>query len=290
MSGVVVVADGGSTKCHWVIFGGGVDMDIVTEGVNPVIMSAEQIFDVWSGALAHILPRKLGFEAVHYYGAGCVGGDANEKVRQALRRLTWCDSIEVCSDMLGAARATLRHSAGVACILGTGCNSCLYDGRDIASSIRPLGYILGDEGSGADIGKHIVADALKGLLPTVVTEAFFRFADADYRGIIDRIYSQPRANAYLATFARFAAQWANDASVSSIVRERLDMFLRRNVLLYPPKSLSGGVSFVGGVAHQFEDALRGACAAHGLEVKAVVADPVAGERRYHSVWEVNPTL
>lgn len=290
MSGVVVVADGGSTKCHWAIFGGGVDMDIVTEGVNPVMMSADQIFDLWGGALAHILPQKLGIDAVHYYGAGCVGGDANERMRQALERLTGCDSIEVGSDMLGAARATLGYSAGVACILGTGCNSCLYDGRSIASSIPPLGYILGDEGSGADIGKRIVADTLKGLLPTVVTEAFFRFAGTDYRGIIDRIYSQPRANAYLATFARFAAQWMNDASVASIVQERLDMFLRRNVLLYPPKSLSGGVCFVGGVAHQFESALRGACAAYGLEVKAVVADPVAGERRYHMRQRGQPTL
>lgn len=280
MSGVVIVADGGSTKCHWVIFGGGVDIDIVTEGANPVMMTAEQMLSAW-GALARVLPKR-GVEAVHYYGAGCVGGDVNERVRQALTLLSGCDNVEVQSDMLGAARATLGSAAGVAYILGTGCNSCLYDGEGITSSVRPLGYILGDEGSGADIGKHIAADALKGLLPANVTEAFFRFAEADYRGIIDRVYAQPRANAYLATFARFAAQWMSDVRVATVVRERLDMFLRRNVLLYPRQSLSGGVSFVGGIAHQFEGALRDVCAARGIEVKAVLADPVTGERRYHS--------
>lgn len=280
------VVDGGGTKCHWLVFGRGGECDFVTPGVNPLMLSASQIVETWASAVADAGVGCV--DEVYYYGAGCIGGEANEKIADALRHLTHCGHVVVESDILGAARATLGREAGVACILGTGCNSCLYDGRAIVANVRPLGYILGDEGSGADIGKHIVADALKGLLDRRTTEAFFAFAGGDYAEIVRRVYSQPRANAYLATFAQFAAERSADPAVEAIVQERLRAFLRRNVLLYPAEGLSAGVSFVGGVASHFEASLRCVCGEFGVGVRAVCADPVGGLRRYHEQPVIAP--
>lgn len=279
MSARRVVVDGGGTKCHWLVFGRGGECDFVTPGVNPLMMSAGQIVETWASAVADAGVGRV--DEVYYYGAGCIGGEVSMKIADAMRHLTRCGRVAVESDILGAARATLGREAGVACILGTGCNSCLYDGQGIVGNVRPLGYILGDEGSGADIGKHVVADALKGLLGRRATEAFFAFAGEDYGEIIRRVYSQPRPNAYLAGFAKFAAECYADPAVEAIVLERFRAFLRRNVLLYPADGLSGGVSFVGGVASHFEAPLRRVCGEFGICVRAVCADPVSGLRRYH---------
>lgn len=281
-----VVVDGGGTKCHWLVFGRGGECDFVTPGVNPLMLSEGQIVEAWAPAVADAGVGCV--DEAYYYGAGCIGGEANKKIADAMRHLVRCGRVAVESDILGAARATLGREPGVACILGTGCNSCQYDGRGIVGNVRPLGYVLGDEGSGADIGKHVVADALKGLLDRRTTEAFFAFAGEDYGEIIRHVYSQPRANAYLARFAQFAAERIAVPAVCTIVQERFRAFLRRNVLLYPPESLSGGVSFVGGVASHFEASLRRACGEFGVGVRAVCADPVSGLRRYHEQYVIAP--
>lgn len=280
------VVDGGGTKCHWLVFGRGGDCDFVTPGVNPLQLTLGQIVETWASAVADAEVGDV--DEVYYYGAGCIGGEANQKVADALRRLTRCGRAVVESDILGAARATLGREAGVACILGTGCNSCQYDGRSVVGNVRPLGYILGDEGSGADIGKHVVADALKGLLDKNMTEAFYAFAGEDYGEIVRRVYSQPRANEYLARFARFAAEHVANPAIDAIVQERFRAFLRRNVLLYPAESLTCGVSFVGGVASHFEASLRCACGEFGVGVRAVCADPARGLRRYHEREVIAP--
>ena len=279
----IVVADGGSTKCKWAVAtvgGSGTGVDVFeTKGVNPLQLSAEAIVGLWRD---EPIAATRGVDIIIYYGAGCIGGAPNERIAEALRSLTGCGNVEVLSDMLGAARALFGSKRGIACILGTGCNSCLYDGRGIVRSVRPLGYILGDEGSGADIGKHIVADALKGLLPDDLAGRFYEFAGADYATIIERIYSQPRANAYLASFARFAADNMRDPHVRGIVRSRFEAFIRRNVSLYLRDGVNvGRVGFVGGVASQFADILRQVCEAAGLPDVDVVADPLRPMVEYH---------
>lgn len=274
----IMVVDGGSTKCHWLVFGAGPDVEFTSGGVNPLMVQASQLTAEWE---ALFRGREVGrVDEVAYYGAGCIGGPANEKVARALEGVTGCGAVTVESDIVGAARATLGHEEGIACILGTGCNSCLYDGRMVVANVPPLGYILGDEGSGADIGRAVVAAALKGLLNERLTREFWEFAGEDYRSIISRIYSQPRANAYLANFARFAVSHLDDESVEALVLRRLGEFLSRNVMLYD-RAQGLPVGFVGGVAKSFEPLLRRACEAKGVSVKVVVADPTEGIRRFH---------
>lgn len=244
-------------------------------------LSEGEIVDLWKGE-ADALEAIRGAEAVYYYGAGCIGGEADRRIAAAITSLTGVAAVAVFSDMLGAARALLGRRSGVACILGTGCNSCLYEGGDIVRNVRPLGYILGDEGSGADIGKHLVADALKGLLPRELEREFYAFADAGYSEIVRRIYSEPRANAYLASFVPFVARHIQRAEMRNLVAGRLEAFLRRNVMLYGPAALDGTVvGFTGGVAAQFEAQLRQACREVGLADVVVEADPLPGLVEYH---------
>jgi len=173
-----MVVDGGSTKCHWLAFGDGPDVLFASPGLNPLMLNFNEIV---SRFLQAAEGREVGLvDEIYYYGAGCIGGEVNSKVAKAISQVFGCQSVVVYSDILGAARATLGRSSGIACILGTGCNSCHYDGENIVSNIPPLGYILGDEGSGADIGKRIVADALKGLFDNDLTSAFWKFAGCGY--------------------------------------------------------------------------------------------------------------
>lgn len=278
----IVIADGGSTKCRWaVVESGRVARVFETKGVNPIQLSADAISDLWRQDADFRLASQV--DTVFYYGAGCIGGEPDDRITTAVGELTGCADVRVFSDMLGAARALFGSSRGVACILGTGCNSCLYDGRVIVSNVRPLGYILGDEGSGADIGKHIVADALKGLLPDDLTRRFFDFAEADYHTVIKRIYAEPRANAYLASFARFAAENIERPQIHDIVSGRFAAFLRRNVALYARGAESAErVGFVGGVAAQFEPILRRVCADAGVGPVVVERDPLMSMVRYHA--------
>lgn len=281
----IVIADGGSTKCKWAVVqasGAGLPLrSFTTCGVNPLQLSEREIANLWQGE-ADAIDAIRGAEAVYYYGAGCIGGEADRRIAEAITSLTGVAAVAVFSDMLGAARALLGRRSGVACILGTGCNSCLYEGGDIVRNIRPLGYILGDEGSGADIGKHLVADALKGLLPKELEDEFYAFAGAEYAEIVRRIYSEPRANAYLASFVPFVARHVQLAEMDSLVTSRFEAFLRRNVLLYGQAALDGAaVGFTGGVAAQFEPQLRQVCHEAGLADVAVAADPLPGLVDYH---------
>ncbi|MGN0029297.1 MAG: BadF/BadG/BcrA/BcrD ATPase family protein [Marinilabiliaceae bacterium] len=281
----IVIADGGSTKCKWAVVstsGAWLPLRTFTScGVNPLQLSEGEIAGLWKGEV-EALEAIRGAEAVYYYGAGCIGGEADRRIAAAVMSLTGVGSVAVFSDMLGAARALLGRRSGVACILGTGCNSCLYDGGGIVRNIRPLGYILGDEGSGADIGKHLVADALKGLLPKDLDDEFYAFADAGYSEIVRRVYSEPRANAYLASFVPFVARHIQRAEMRNLVTGRFEAFLRRNVMLYGQAALQdAAVGFTGGVATQFEAQLRHVCREAGLGEVAVVSDPLPGLVDYH---------
>lgn len=279
-----LVADGGSTKCAWA----GCGLSFNTTGVNPIQLTEDKIIDIWRSEFGKVATTEAQspfdrIDTVFYYGSGCTGGEVNQKIANAISKLTGIKNIHVESDMLGAARAILGDNPGVACILGTGCNSCLYDGERITDNVRPLGYVIGDEGSGADIGKRIVADALKGILPHDLQDNFFRFAGEDYADIIKHIYSEPRANAYLANFTHFAAENINRPEIKSILHDRFDAFIKRNIMLYPKEVVRNhGIGFVGSIAVHFSDILKDVCAENGIDKVTITANPIEGMLSYHN--------
>lgn len=275
-----LTADGGSTKVRWIISDGDRRVaDFATCGLNPTVMSEPTLRDRLREALdAHREDLAQVTEA-EYYGAGCRGA-ALEAMERALREvLPGCERVTVGSDMLGACCAVApAGERSVVCILGTGANSCLYDGERIVANVPPLGYILGDEGSGAWIGTALLHSVLKGLLPERLTDAFYEHVKMDYDEIIRRVYrpdaaAGETANGFLASLAPFASEHIAEEAIERMIREGFGRFFDANVMLYDGVKLLT-VNFVGSVAAAFEPQLRAEGARRGLTIGSVKRAPL----------------
>ena len=278
----LLVADAGSTKTAW--FHATTDGQrkyIRTGGINPALQDDEAILAVLRDELLPRLLTPCGKEAgchVYYYGAGCIPSQC-DRMERLLAATLPCESVEVRSDLWGAARALCGHEAGIACILGTGANSCLYDGTDITAHVAPLGYVLGDEGSGAALGKRLVADILKGLLPEDLRRDFHTTYGWDEADIIRKVYREPGANRFLASFSPFLKAHADHPAVQELLAECFDAFFARNVAPYAPGTLP--VHFTGSIAFHFRKAITQAAQRRHLRVGHFVKDPIEGMVKYH---------
>ncbi len=273
----VLIADGGSTKCAWALLrADGTESFFTTPGINPSLLG----FDVVAGALRDGLSavETERVEKVFFYGAGCAGEGAG-RMAEALGGLFPGAAIEVGSDLLGAARALFGGGEGVACILGTGSNSGYYDGWQIQRNVRPMGYILGDEGSGASIGRMVLNQYYKGWLDAATRRDFeSEFPSLTYDEVVRRVYREPGANRFLASFAPFAAAHMGDQRLAQRVREGFEAFIRESLAAYPPRARVG---FVGSLASAFAPMLREMLAGREL---AFLASPIGPLAAYHRRW------
>lgn len=277
---MILIADSGSTKCDWAVCSScNETVRIASGGLNPFACNDEKISEILDGELMPHIGDRDEVESVYFYGAGCIF-DGAERIGQALRSRFTHARIEVASDMLGAARALCGRSSGIVCILGTGSNSCLYDGRQIVANVPPLGYILGDEGGGAHIGRLVVSDILKGLTSESLRTALYEECAASYAGIIDRVYRQPQANRYLAGFAEFAARHLDEPEIAACVDRAFDAFIERNVMQYD--TAANRVGFVGSIAHFFRERLVCAVERHGLRAGRIMRSPIEALAEYHN--------
>lgn len=219
---------------------------------------------------------------IHFYGAGCATSQACGRVRSQLARLFPHAgiNINVESDMLGAARALCRHSAGIVGILGTGSNSCTYDGRNITANVSPLGYILGDEGSGAVLGRLFLGRLLKNQFPSILRQKFENRYKMDIPEIITRVYRTPRPNAFLASFAPFIAENAAMPEVETFLLDEFSRYVRHNLLNYP-EFPSLPVHLIGSIATNFREYIAKAIAKYGGSIGNVVQAPLHGLVEYH---------
>lgn len=198
---MMLIADSGSTKTDWcVILDNTPTKRIGTKGLNPFFQSEEEIQQELTHSLLPQLPEGT-IDSVYFYGAGCTPEKAPTLRRAIADSLPIVGNIKAYSDMLAAARGLCGREAGITCILGTGSNSCFYDGKEIVNHISPLGFILGDEGSGAVLGKLLVGDILKNQLSPAIKEAFLKQFDLTVPEIIDRVYRQPFPNRFLASLS-----------------------------------------------------------------------------------------
>ena len=198
-----------------------------------------------------------------------------------LRIVTYCFRIVSASgsDLLGAARAVLGREQGIACILGTGANSCVYDGDRITAHIPPLGYVLGDEGSGAVLGRNFLNGILKGWLPATLRDEFFAESGQTYDDIIQRVYRQPLANRYLATIVPFIHQRIDEPSLRQLVADNFEAFFRYNVLRYATPLRR--MACVGGMAAPFQTILSEVASRHDFELVRVMRSPIEGLMTFH---------
>lgn len=288
---MILIADSGSTKVHWCLLtASGQCSDVFTDGINPLFQTtiamqnsiSNQLLPqisslLWAGTLTHVF----------FYGAGCTP-EKKVFVQKALEAVFKKAEVHVESDMLGAARGLLGHNAGVACILGTGSGSCFYDGEKIAWAVPSLGYILGDEGSAAVLGKRLVGDLLKNQLGNDLKEAFFAEYETSMADIIEKVYRQPFPNRFLAKLSRFCADHIDDPRIRALVYDHFVQFIRRNLKQYFAKNekmvndqMVNAVGFVGSIAYYYRPILEEAMAAEGIPVGTILQDPVEGLKEYH---------
>lgn len=277
---MILIADSGSTKTDWCMAEKGVAIKrIPTKGMNPFFQSEDEMVEEMKHSLLPELDGKRP-EAVYFYGAGCAF-DKVEIVRRAISCVLSLDmaAIEVNSDMLAAARSVCGHEAGIACILGTGSNSCFYNGKEIEANVSPLGFILGDEGSGAVLGKLFIGDLLKNQLPTGLKEKFLERYQLTPADIIDRVYRKPFPNRYLATLSPFISEHITIPEVRQLVKQSFKAFLVRNVMQYDYQHYA--VGFNGSVAWYYRDILEEALSETGLKMGIIIKAPMEGLLKYH---------
>lgn len=275
----ILVADSGSTKTDWVLIHQGISREIFsTCGINPYYQDIENIAEEVKPAFKENITTPP--DVVYFYGAGCGTPQKQEIVKKAIGQIYTETQIFANSDLLGAARSLCQNSSGIACILGTGSNSCYYDGKEIVTNISPLGYILGDEGSGAVMGKKLISDMLKNQLPPIVAQKFFETYQLDVSSILDSAYKQPFPNRYLAQFSKFIHDHIQIPEIEHMVMEGFEEFITRNILQYE-KVNSTPIYFTGSIAYFFQDQLIRAMSAFDLKPELITRSPLKGLITYH---------
>lgn len=280
--GCRLIADGGSSKVHWAVVDGDgrVKKTFFSKGVNPFVTGEDVIREVFEREVKAEL-EGMAVERVEFYGAGC-RDHGIDVMRSAIRWLVGDGAdVVVDSDMAGACLALLGEDAGVACILGTGVNSCYYEGGAIVEKVPSLGYVLGDEGSGAWLGKRVAADAIQGLLPKDLCRDFFSFSGLTGDEIVRRVYrpayGEDAPNRFLAGFAPFLSCHIGRVEIRAIVEAGFRSFFRRSVAPYFTTSgRDVTVNFVGSIASVFEDVLRDVASADGYVIGKIIRSPMDG--------------
>ena len=308
---MILIADSGATKTDWLLTDNHVSFLIKTQGINPFHQNEEKIEAIINDEL---IPQLMSYSkgsnelndestpsenagrrnnkriqaesectnqitSVYFYGAGClathIGGisiSLNKHFSQA--------DIHINTDLLGAARALCGHKPGIACILGTGANSCLYDGQQIQKNISPLGYILGDEGSGAYLGKRFVSDCFKEQLPTFLRDGMLKEFNLTYTDIINKVYKEPQANRFLASLTPYIYKQKEVPEVHNLLIDCFETFFRRNVLPYHSDL---PVAFTGSISWYFQEEVKEAAKNLGLTTASFIKNPIEGMAVYHEI-------
>lgn len=280
---MILIADSGSTKTDWCVVENGESiLRFKTRGTNPFFQTEEEIGKEIEVGL---LPSLKGFEpsAIYFYGAGCAFPEKNDMIRRAVNRYLPVP-VEVGSDLLAAARALCGDQSGIACIMGTGSNSCYYDGREIVKNVSPLGFILGDEGSGAVLGKLLIGDVLKDQLPPALKDQFLTQYELTPALIMDKVYRQPFPNRFLAGFSPFIREHLDEPAIWELVTRSFLAFFTRNVKQYD--YFEQPVHLVGSVAWYYQDILKEIAFDLGIRLGTIARSPMEGLVAYHG----QPTL
>lgn len=279
----MLIAESGSTKTDWrAVDKSGKIEQFITLGFNPFHQNSQSIA---AEIKQNLLPKiSTSISEVHFYGAGCSSKVMCAIVESALKECFPMALIFVNHDLLAAARGLCGHEKGIACILGTGSNSCVFDGKDIMSNIPALGYILGDEGSGAYMGKQLMADYIIGIMPEKLAADFAAKSGLDKDKIFEAVYQKPLPNRFLASYGKFIFQRLDDPYIMNLVRNSFVDFFNRYVCRYDGYAQLP-VHFTGSIAFYFSKVLNAVASEKGVRIGRIVETPAAALVLYHTKWE-----
>lgn len=276
---MILIAESGSTKTQWCMVSEQEIVSLVnTPGINPVLLSTNEIINLIHPIVSET--DKIVFDDVYYYGAGCSSPVNAGKIRSALEAVLACDRIHIDTDLKAACLGLAGHEPGMIALLGTGSNSCIWDGKQIQAKIPSLGYILGDEGGGVSIGKQLLADYLRLLMPEELRSSFTQKYDIDTPYVLERVYQGQMPNRFLAGFAPFAEEHIDHPYCLSLVHEQFKAFFNSNLLRYP-RHRDYPVSFCGSIAMCHADLLEALCKEHQLSINKMVKAPIDDLALYH---------
>ena len=277
---MILIADSGSTKTAWkIISNSGETKELKTPGINPFFRTTNEIY---KELVQLLLPETgTGVSSIYFYGAGIVNAEKGDIIRKALLRIYPGATIETHSDVLGAARALFGNKPGIACILGTGSNVCLYDGAQITGGVSPLGYILGDEGSGAVMGRKLLGDYFKEIMPPSLREDFGQQFKLSREEVLNRVYRSEKPNQYMALFTPFLSEHRNSAYCQEFVQRNLMEFFERNVCKLPGYN-KYSIGFIGSVAWHFSPILNTVADYFGFAQTIILKDPIDGLEKYYT--------
>ncbi|MCT4615344.1 MAG: ATPase [Marinifilaceae bacterium] len=271
-----LICDSGSTKSEWVyIKDGEILQKVKLDGINPILHTAEKIDS--------IIKQLNYFETVEnlfFYGAGCINDEVNRKLKEQLKLKFTKASIEVNSDLLGAARSLSQNEKSIVGILGTGSNSCFYDGSKIVENISPMGFIIGDEGSGAVMGKQLIADICKNQCPKDIISKFNQKYNLSKSDIVENIYRSNSPSKFLASFTYFLVENIENKYIQNLIYRCIKSFLIRNILQYSDaKNLK--INFVGSIAYIFSDIIKQCMLEFDLNCGKIEKTPLNGLIHFH---------
>ena len=277
---IKLIADSGSTKAEWCLLDGKKKKIFYTQGLSPYFLTSEQIQHIIEQELK--VKMKLAVpDEIFFYGTGCSSPDNKKSVKKALLKIFPKAVISVDHDLMGAAKALCGKEKGIACILGTGSNSCFYNGKKIVKNSPGLGYVLGDEGSGAYLGKKVIQYFLYNTFDEDLMDRFAARFNTNSYEILEAVYQKPLPNRYLASFAIFLAENRGHYMVENIIEDGFNDFFFNHIYKYR-ESWTLPINFIGSVAFGFKDVLKEMCSSYELQLGKVLQKPMDGLIKYHS--------
>ncbi len=277
---MILIADSGSTKCEWCLLGNKKNKTIITTGISPYFLSKDQIVSLLQKELLTKL-KVEDIEKIYYYGTGLSAVENVAILKSALKQTFPKSAIKVESDLLAAARGLCGREKGIVCILGTGSNSCYYNGKKIVKNSPGLGYVLGDEGSGAYLGKKVIQYYLYNTFDEELRAAFDSKFNTSSAEILDMVYKQPFPNRYLSTFTHFLAENRGHYMIENILEDGINDFFFTHLNKYS-QSWTSPINFTGSIAFTFQDVIKDLCHSYELDPGKIVKAPMAGLIRFHS--------
>jgi glucosamine kinase len=281
MPTTILIVESGATKAEWCLVGSGKKKSVTTQGISPFFFNEQKIIDLVETDLLPQFKKSTVIDEIHYYGTGMLNPANVIMVKNSLKHVFPVAKIEISDDMLAAARALNGRKKGLACNLGTGSFCCYYDGKKIVKQSPGIGYILGDEGSGAYLGKKVIQYYLYNTFDEELRYKFDNTYSTNRVEIIENVYRKPLANRYLASFALFLSENRGHYMIENIIEDGLNDFFFQHVCKYN-EAWKLPVSFIGSIAFGFKDVLKDLCGAYEFELGKILKSPMAGLVEYHS--------